>query len=179
MKVNSSSSPETRGEVQQYLTFVLGGDAFAIGILAIKEIIAYTAPTAVPMTPPHVRGVIDVRGAAVPVLDLSVRFGNEAAPVTKRSCIVILEITSADAQNMIGIVVDAVNAVLDIPPAEIEPPPALTGHISSDFIQGLGKVNGRFVILLDIERILASEAALLDRGRRAMGSEAIPTQQDG
>jgi purine-binding chemotaxis protein CheW len=149
--------------MQQYLTFVLGGEVFAIGILAIKEIIAYTAPTAVPMTSAHVCGVIDVRGAAVPVLDLSVRFGNAAAPVTKRTCIVILEVTSADAPNTIGIVVDAVNAVLDIPPAEIEPPPALSGRIRSDFIQGLGKVNGRFVILLDIERILASEATLLDR----------------
>jgi purine-binding chemotaxis protein CheW len=99
------------------------------GILAIKEIIEYSHLTTVPMTPEYVRGVINLRGAAVPVLDLSVRFGRQPGPVTKRTCIVIVEIDAAGARHDIGLVVDAVNAVLDIPVGDIEPPPVFGARI--------------------------------------------------
>lgn len=145
------------GGVQQYLTFVLSGEVFAIGILAIKEIIEYTNLTAVPMTPPYVRGVINLRGAVVPVLDLSVRFGKPASPVTKRTCIVIVEIELGGERHDVGVVVDTVNAVLDIPATEIEPPPSFGAQIRTDFVQGMGKVGGRFVILLDVNQVLAAE----------------------
>jgi purine-binding chemotaxis protein CheW len=144
-------------QVRQYLTFVLSGEIFAIGILAIKEIIEYTSLTAVPMTPDYVRGVINLRGAVVPVLDLSVRFGKEASPVTKRTCIVIIEVGAGSQRHDIGVVVDAVNAVLDFPAAEIEPPPSFGTRIRTDFIQGMGKVGGKFVILLDVNRVLATD----------------------
>src|SRR5581483_5227811 len=92
--------------IQQHLTFVLGGEVFAIGILAIKEIIEYTSPVEVPMMPAYVRGVINLRGAVVPVADLSVRFGRPASPVTKRTCIVIVEITAEGERQDVGLVVD-------------------------------------------------------------------------
>lgn len=142
-------------EQTQYLTFMVAGEVFAIGILAIKEIIEYGAVTVVPMMPDCIRGVINLRGSVVPVMDLSARFGREPALVTKRTCIVIIEIEADGARQTLGVIVDAVNAVLDIPPSEIEPPPAFGTKIRTDFIQGMGKVNGKFVILLSVNRVLS------------------------
>lgn len=139
----------------QYLSFMLRGEVHAIGILAIKEIIEYGGLTAVPMMPPAIRGVINLRGAVVPVLDLAVRFGKAAAEPTKRTCIVIVELALAGERNVVGLVVDAVNAVQEIAAADIEPPPAFGTSIAPSFIAGMGKVDGRFVILLDIQQVLA------------------------
>jgi purine-binding chemotaxis protein CheW len=146
--------------VSQYLTFVSSGEVFAMGILAIKEIIEYTDLTTVPMTPAYVRGVINLRGAVVPVLDLSVRFGRQPSPVTKRTCIVIVEIEAAGQRHDMGLVVDTVNAVLDIPAEDIEPPPAFGAQVRTDYILGMAKVNNKFVILLDVARVLAAEELL-------------------
>jgi purine-binding chemotaxis protein CheW len=156
-----SSAPPA--QACQYLTFSLASEVFAIGILAIKEIIEYSTLTTVPMMPTYVRGVINLRGAVVPVLDLSVRFGKQASPVTKKTCIVIIEITTAGERQDIGVVVDAVDSVLDIPADQIEPAPAFGARIGTDFIEGMGKVNGRFVILLDVNSVLAPEEAVLLR----------------
>ena len=144
----------------QYLTFVLGGEVFALGILAIKEIIEYSDLTTVPMTPQYVRGVINLRGAVVPVLDLLARFARQPSPVTKRTCIVIVEINAGGERHDIGLVVDAVNAVLDIPAGDIEPPPGFGATVRTEYIQGMAKVNNRFVILLDADQALAAEELL-------------------
>ena len=141
--------------VRQFLTFMLGGEMFAMDILGIKEIIEYSTLTEVPMMPASVRGVINLRGSVVPVIDLAVRFGRAPAAVTKRTCIVIVEITLNDARQDVGVVVDAVNEVLDIPQEQIEPPPTFGTRIRTDFIQGMGNVNGRFVILLDVNQVLS------------------------
>jgi purine-binding chemotaxis protein CheW len=147
--------PDAAAQIHQYLTFVLGAETFAMGILAIKEIIEYSSLTEVPMMPSYVRGVINLRGAAVPVIDLSVRFGRATAAVTKRTCIVIIEVMVNDERQVIGIVVDAVNEVLDIPASDIEPPPAFGSGIRTDFMQGMGKVHNKFVIVLEVSRVLA------------------------
>ena len=139
----------------QYLTFTLGGEMFAIGILAVKEIIEYTSLTDVPMMSDCIRGVINLRGSVVTVMDLSVRFNRPAGAVTKRTCIIIVEIEDAGERQVIGVVVDAVNAVIDIADGDIEPPPAFGAHIRNDFIAGMGKINGRFVILLQIGQVFA------------------------
>ena len=120
-----------RQEPAQYLTFMLAGEVFAIGILAIKEIIEYHSLTEVPMMPACVRGVINLRGAVVPVMDLLARFGRPSSEVTKRTCIVIVEVEAGDERQVIGVVVDAVNEVLDIAPSDIEPPPAFGARIRS------------------------------------------------
>ena len=148
---------QTNQESGQYLTFMLGSEVFAIGILAIKEIIEYGDLTQVPMMPDCVRGVINLRGAVVPVMDLAVRFGKTPAAVSKRTCIVIVETEREGTREVICVVVDAVNAVLDIAREDIEPPPSFGPRISTEFIEGLGKVNGRFVILLATERVLSVE----------------------
>jgi purine-binding chemotaxis protein CheW len=140
---------------KQYLTFMLAGEVFAIGILGIKEIIEYTALTEVPMMPACIRGVINLRGAVVPVMDLAARFGQPVRSLTKRTCIVIVETGGDGERHDMGVVVDAVNAVLEIGAAEIAPAPAFGARIRTDFIEGMGRVNGKFVILLNIEQVLS------------------------
>lgn len=164
-------------EQKQYLTFMLGGESFAMGILCIKEIIEYTGLTQVPMMPECIRGVINLRGAVVPVLDLAVRFGKLPSEVTKKTCIVIIEVTADDEHHDMGVVVDAVNAVLEIPHAEIEPPPAFGAKIRTDFIEGMGKVNGKFVILLNANQVLSIDelSALQKTTVLAENTTAIPT----
>lgn len=150
-------------EPAQYLTFLLGTDTFALGILAIKEIIEFRGLTSVPMMPPSVRGVINLRGAVVPVMDLAARFGREPAPITRRTCIVIVEVDGASGRQDVGVIVDAVNEVIEIPPADTEPPPAFGARVRTDFIHGMGKVNGKFVIILEAGHVLSvDELAALD-----------------
>jgi purine-binding chemotaxis protein CheW len=140
---------------QQYLTFLVAGEMFALPIAAIKEIIEYRAPTDVPMMPAFMRGVINLRGRVVPVIDLSARFGRASAQVTRRSCIVILEIRQQEARYDMGVVVDAVNAVVEIADADIEPPPSFGAKLRADFISGMGKLDEKFVIILDIDQVLS------------------------
>jgi purine-binding chemotaxis protein CheW len=152
----------------QYLTFTLGSEMFALGIPAIKEIIEYSGEATVPMMPASVRGVINLRGAVVPVLDLAVRFGRSPSTITKRSCIVIVETESGGQQQVLGLLVDAVSAVLEIGAADIEPAPSFGAGLPSDFIAGMGKVNGKFVILLQLEQVLSDQQlALADDGGQA------------
>ncbi len=155
--VKTESKPVV--EQKQYLTFTLGGEMFAIGILCIKEIIWYANLTEVPMMPACIRGVINLRGAVVPVMDLSSRFGKPPTTVTKSTCIIIIEVQTEHGHEIqsIGVVVDAVQAVLEIASSEIAPPPTFGAKIQSDFIEGIGKVNGKFVILLHVNRVLCTE----------------------
>jgi purine-binding chemotaxis protein CheW len=157
----------------QYLTFMLGGETYAMGILAIKEIIEYGNLTEVPRMPAFIRGVINLRGAVVPVIDLSARFGKPATQVTRRTCIVIVEVASEqDETQVVGVMVDAVNAVLEIPANEIEPPPSFGAHIRADFMSGMGKVNGRFVIILNIHHVLSVDEMASLAG--VAGAGALP-----
>jgi purine-binding chemotaxis protein CheW len=140
---------------QQYLTFVVAGESFAIPIAAVKEIIEYRQPTDVPMMPSFMRGVINLRGRVVPVIDLSARFGRGKGETTRRSCIVIVEIHHQEQESDIGVAVDAVNAVLDIADADIEPPPSFGARLRAEFIGGMGKVAEKFVIILEIDKVLS------------------------
>jgi len=139
----------------QYLTFLLGGEMYAIGILHIKEIIEYGQLTEVPMMPNFLRGVINLRGRVVPVIDLRSRFGKESTEVTKRTCIVIIDVESNGERQNIGIMVDAVSAVIEIVSSQIEAAPTFGAKIRSDFIEGMGKIDGRFVIILDLTKVLS------------------------
>lgn len=152
---SAHGDPALSLEAHQYLTFSLAGEMFAIGTLGVKEIIEYGRVTPVPMVPGFIRGVINLRGAVVPVVDLRVRFNQAATAVTRRSCIVITEVPSDDGTQVLGIVVDAVSEVLELDPSNIEPPPAFGAKIRSDFIAGMGKVAGQFVVLLAMEKVLS------------------------
>ncbi|ULA66070.1 MAG: Positive regulator of CheA protein activity (CheW) [Nitrospira sp.] len=172
---------EGNEEQHQYLTFLMAKETFAIGILRVKEIIEFGALTAVPMMPPCVRGVINLRGRVVPVVDLAVRFGRAETEPGRRTCIVIVEVADEGDHRDIGIIVDAVNQVIEILPSEIEPAPAFGANLRGEFIQGMGKVEGRFVIILEIARVLSvDEMAHLgrDHGRSSAGdvSSGHPVQ---
>ena len=150
-------------QARQYLTFLLGGEMFAIGILNIKEIIEYGSLTEVPMMPEFIRGVINLRGAVVPVVDLSARFGRKRTDITRRTCIVIIEVETDGEKHDVGVVVDSVSEVLEIPAGEIEPAPSFGAKIRADFIAGMGKVNGKFVIILSVNNVLSlDDLALLE-----------------
>lgn len=153
---------------QQYLTFTLGGEMFALAILNVKEIIEFGTVTEIPMMPKFIRGVINLRGAVVPVIDLSCRFGGSPTQVDRRTCIVIVELDENDGKHDVGIMVDAVSEVLEISSAEIEPPPLFGAKIRTDFIEGMGKIEGRFVIILSVSKVLSSEEmAMLSQAAEA------------
>ena len=145
------------GEAHQYLTFALAGEMYAVGILNVKEIIEYGNLTEIPRVPNFIRGVINLRGAVVPVVDLAVMFGGKESQVQKRTCNVIVEIRTDDGKHDLGIMVDAVSEVLEINGGDIEPPPSFGTKVRADFIAGMGKVAGKFVIILDIQQVLSSD----------------------
>ena len=153
----------------QYLTFALGSEMFAVGILNVKEIIEYGNLTEIPMMPTFIRGVINLRGSVVPVIDLAARFGGRRTEAGKRSCIVIIEVHDGDTQHDIGIMVDAVSEVIEIPGSEIEAPPSFGAKNRADFIFGMGKVAGKFVIILNIDQVLSVEEIA-----QLTGNESVP-----
>ena len=161
-------------EEQQYLTFLLSGEMFAIAILNIKEIIEYGSLTEVPMMPGFIRGVINLRGSVVPVVDLSARFGRSRTEISRRTCIVIIEVENGDESKQdIGVMVDSVSEVLEIPRSEIEPPPAFGARIRVDFMHGMGKVAGKFVIILNANKVLSvEELSMLGGAAEAISSDA-------
>lgn len=148
---------ESPDEHNQYLTFKLVGEMFAISIRNIREIIEHGNLTAVPMMPEFVRGVMNLRGSVVPVIDLAARFGRATGGTNRRSCIVIVEIEGQTVLQEIGVIVDEVSEVIEIPSSEIEPVPTFGTRIRTDFISGMGKVNGGFVIMLNVKRVLDIE----------------------
>ncbi len=151
-----------------FLTFRVAGEVYGVGILATKEILEYGELTRVPMVPGFILGVINVRGSVVPVIDLALRLGREKGTRNKRTCIVIIEVECDGQVIDIGIVVDAVNEVLEIPADEIEPTPTFGAKIRADFIRGMGKVNEKFIILLDVERVLSiEELSMLGQAARS------------
>ena len=155
----NGAKPVTLEEEGQFLSFLLAREMFAISILSIKEIIEYGQITPVPMVPEFVRGVINLRGQVVPVLDLQVRLGRETTPVGKRTCIVIFEVAVGEEgpREVMGVVVDAVSEVLGIPGSQIERAPQFGAKVRQDFISGLGTIAGKFVIILNVEKVLSVE----------------------
>ncbi|MDQ7986146.1 chemotaxis protein CheW [Pseudomonas sp. G34] len=158
-------------ESGQYLTFTLAHELFAVEIRAVREIIEYGQLTTVPMMPPSILGVINLRGAVVPVVDLGQRFGGQATVIGPRTCIVILEIAGPTHTQVIGIVVDAVNEVRELGAEHIEPTPAFGGSIRADFIRGMGKLDDRLVVMLDIGRVISAEEYVALSQAQQQGAE--------
>src|SRR5689334_4628748 len=142
----------------QYLSFVLAGEEYAVDILRVKEIIEYDDLTRVPAMPKSVRGVINLRGRVVPVLDLAVRFGLGESTITRRSCIVMVEVAADDGSTVMGIITDSVSQVLDLAPGQIEAVPSFGTKIRPEFLNGMAESTGgrKFVMVLDIDRALAA-----------------------
>jgi purine-binding chemotaxis protein CheW len=168
-------SGDSSSEATQYLSFSLGAETFAVDIRHIREIIEYEEVTAVPTMPAFLRGVINLRGKVVPVIDLSVRFGRAPTEVRRRSCIVIVEVGDEATRQDLGIIVDAVNEVMEIDANSQERPPAFGAGLRNDFIQGIGKVAGHFVVVLAIDQALSiKEMAQLSQSQQWN----LPQEQD-
>ncbi|MES2957479.1 MAG: chemotaxis protein CheW [Pseudomonadota bacterium] len=154
MSKQAASAANAADVPAQYLTFTLGEEVFAMDIVTVREIIQYGPMTTVPLMPAFVRGVINLRGAVVPVIDLQARFGRAAADVGKKTCIVIFDAVRSGERVELGLLVDAVSEVIEIAADQIEPPPNFGTTVRRDFIRGMGKVANRFVIILEPDKAL-------------------------
>jgi purine-binding chemotaxis protein CheW len=166
----------------QFLSFQVADEEYAVGILRVREIIEYGTITRVPTTPPWVRGVFNLRGGVVPVIDLAVKFGLPRAEVTSRTCIVIVETHLGGETTLMGLVADAVSQVMELRPDEIEAPPGFGTRVRVEYLQGMAKAGRKFVLLLDIDRVLSSDEIVgvselardADDDRAAMEEGAAP-----
>ena len=141
----------------KYLTFQLGKEEFGIRVLKVREIMGIQEITVVPQTPPHVKGVINLRGKVVPVIDLRLKFGLEAAEYTQRTCIIVTQLKGESVPILMGVVVDGVSEVLNLAASDIEDTPDFGEEIASGYLLGLAKVKGKVKILLDIDRVLSAQ----------------------
>jgi len=149
----------TEGEHAQYLTFRVADAEYGVGILQVREIIEYDTITRVPLAPPAVRGVLNLRGSVVPVVDLAVKFGLPESTITKRSCVVVVECVLDGELTVMGVLCDAVSQVVDLTADDIEPPPAFGSRVRIEFLRGMGKLGEGFVLLLDLDRLLSTAEA--------------------
>ncbi|MCF8025528.1 MAG: chemotaxis protein CheW [Desulfobacteraceae bacterium] len=138
----------------KYLTFLLGEESYGIEILKVQEIIGMQSITRIPRTPAYVKGVINLRGKVIPVIDLRLRFGMEEAEVSRKTCIIVVQVTRAEISVTMGIVVDEVSEVIEISAGEIEPPPGFGAQVETAFILGMAKTENAVKILLDIDKIM-------------------------
>jgi purine-binding chemotaxis protein CheW len=159
-EVVNVSTAEATGREGKYLTFSLAGEEYGIGILKIREIIGMLPITSVPETPPYVKGVINLRGKVIPVVDLRLRFGMPEIDYTERTCIIVVEMKSTAGVVPIGAVVDAVSEVLNIKAEDIENTPAFGTRFNTDFILGMAKMGKGVKLLLDIDRVLNAEETI-------------------
>jgi purine-binding chemotaxis protein CheW len=150
----------TDHNVQQYLTFMIGGEEYAISLLKVKEIIEYDTVTGVPRTPEWIRGVINLRGSVVPVVDLAVKLRQAPSVAGKLTCIVITEVECEGEATVMGIMADSVRQVIDLNPQEIEPPPTFGTRVKVDYLLGMARSGKKFCLILDTEKVLSTDELL-------------------
>jgi purine-binding chemotaxis protein CheW len=144
-------------EMTQYLTFKLSDEVFALDIAKVREVLDFTTVTRVPRTPGFMRGVINLRGSVVPVVDLRLKFGMPKTENGVNTCVIITEVTVDGDTTVLGALADSVQEVLDLEPANIAPAPRIGAKLRTDFIKGMGKRDDRFIIILDVDRVFSSD----------------------
>jgi purine-binding chemotaxis protein CheW len=144
-------------ETSQYLTFKLAEETFAVNVAKVREILDFISITKVPRTPDFMRGVINLRGSVVPVVDMKLKFGMEETEKTVDTCIIVIEVTIDGETTIVGALADSVEEVVELEPGQIEPPPRIGMKLDTDFISGMGKLGEEFVIILDTDRIFSFE----------------------
>jgi purine-binding chemotaxis protein CheW len=152
-------------DTRQYLTFQLGEEVFGLDVSHVREILEFTAVTKVPKTPDYMRGVINLRGSVVPVLDMRLKFGLTRTEKTVNTCIIVVEASFEDEHTIIGALVDSVQEVFELEPEQIEPAPKIGTQLKTEFIKGMGKKDNHFIIILNIDKVFSSEelATVLDK----------------
>jgi len=155
----------------QYLSFIVAGEEYALGILRVKEIIEYDTVTRIPGTPAWVRGVFNLRGSVVPVVDLAVKLGQAPSPLSRWSCIVVVEVKLGGEHLVLGLLSDAIGQVVELGPGDVMPPPSFGTPVHVDYLLGMGRLETakKFVLLLDIDKVLNSQEVLTASALRAPG----------
>ncbi len=148
-------------ETTQYLTFKLDGEVFALDITKVREVLDFTSITRVPRTPEFMRGVINLRGSVVPVVDLRLKFGMTKTEKTVNTCIIIVEVEVDGETTLLGALADSVQEVMDLEPGHIEPAPRIGTRLNTEFIKGMGKRDADFTIILDIDRVFSTDELAL------------------
>ena len=160
MQIKEETNPITERDVQQYLTFMIGAEEYAVSLLKVKEIIEYDTITEVPKTPEWVRGVINLRGSVVPVIDLAVKFRQAPSVAGKLTCIVITEVECEGEATVMGVMADSVRQVIDLKPEEIEEPPTFGTRVKVDYLLGMARAGKKFCLILDTEKVLSTDELL-------------------
>ena len=160
-------------ETTQYLTFKLDDEIFALDISKVREVLDCTSITRVPRTPEFMRGVINLRGSVVPVVDLRLKFGMSRAEKTVNTCIIIVEVTVDSETNILGALADSVQEVLDLGPDHIEPAPKIGTRLNTEFIKGMGKRDNKFLIILDIDKVFSTDELALVRTGKTEGVDEV------
>ncbi len=165
----------------QYLTFTLENDLFALNIGSVREVLEFTNITKVPRTPEFIRGVINLRGRAVPVVDLRMKFGMGETQRTINTCIIIVEVELDGENCILGALADSVREVYEMEPSGIEPPPRMGTRIKTEFIKGMGKAGDEFIVIFDINRVFSSEelAAAMETGGDPASPDPLETVEHG
>ncbi len=164
-------------ETSQYLTFKLDREIYALDIAQVREVLDFTDVTKVPRMPEFMRGVINLRGGVVPVVDLRLKFGMSLTEKTVDTCIIIKEITLEGEKTLLGTLADSVQEVLDLEPGQIEPAPKIGTRLKTEFIKGMGKKNDEFVIILDVDRVFSTEELAVVQGVEGSVEQGIPESQ--
>jgi len=151
-------------DTRQYLTFQLGNEIFAIDVSNVREILEFTTVTKVPQTPEFMRGVINLRGSVVPVLDMRLKFGMTITERTVNTCIIVVEVSFEGDTTIIGALVDSVQEVFELEPDQIEPAPKIGTQLKTEFIKGMGKRDEQFIIILDADKVFSSEELSIAQG---------------
>ncbi|WP_257450922.1 chemotaxis protein CheW [Archangium lipolyticum] len=168
-------SEQTSATSTQYLSFILAGEEYALGILQVKEIIEYDTVTRIPGAPVWVRGVFNLRGSVVPVVDVAVKLGMPPATLTRWSCIVVVEVKLGGERLVLGLLADAIGQVMELAPGEVVPPPAFGAPVHVDYLVGMGRPGGgkKFVLLMDIDKVLSSQEVLVASTLRTQAETPI------
>lgn len=148
-------------DTRQFLTFTLDQELFALEIMKVREVLDYTTVTKVPKTPEFMRGVINLRGSVVPVIDLRLKFGMPPLEKLDEACIIIVEVALDSEETVLGMLTDSVQEVFELNPEEIEPPPRIGAKLRTEFIKGMGKKDEKFIIILDIDKTFTSDELML------------------
>lgn len=150
-------SVSTINETVQYLTFKLAEEVFALDVAKVREILEYSSITKVPQTPDFMRGVINLRGSVVPVIDLRLKFGMTRTEQTVNTCIIVVEVSMDGETTILGALADSVQEVIEMEPESIEPAPHIGTSLNTEFIKGMGKHEGNFIMILDIDRVFSEQ----------------------
>lgn len=154
-------------ETVQYLTFKLDEEIFALDVAKVREILEYTSITKVPQTPDFMRGVINLRGSVVPVIDMRLKFGMTSTEQTINTCIIVVEVRMEDETIVLGALADSVQEVVELEPEQIEAAPHIGTRLNTDFIRGMGKLGNRFIMILDIDKVFSSDELETVQGQQA------------